>query len=351
MALSDIVSLIQNTHYLLALAIFLLSFVGMMVVLIIFEHVFLRIARKTKTKVDDLIVERTRYPLAFLVMTIGARLAVEALIITNTTIQTIIEKILSSAVILFIVHLIVVVFDVLIDQWGRKLAQKTKSSVDDDLLTLFHRISKIILYLLGVLYILTLWGIEIAPLLASLGIAGIAVAFALQTTLGNIFGGVALIVDKAFRIGDVVELGDGTLGTVDKVSLRSTRIKTWDNEMVTIPNGKLADSRITNWHMPDRRVRITVSFSVEYGSKPEKVKKVVMELITKHKKILKEPAPYILFTEMADFSLDFIARFWIEDISDKIFVKDEITTDIYKTLNKNRIGIPFPTRTVHLKKR
>jgi small-conductance mechanosensitive channel len=349
MAIMELISTVKDNHYLYAVSIFILSFLGMMLVLLLSEHVFLRIARKTKTKVDDLIVERTRYPSAFLIMVIGARVAAESLQ-SGSLINWTIEKILSSIIIITIAHIIIIIFDILIDQWGRKIASRTKSNIDDDLLTLFHRMSKIILYLLGILYVLTIWGIEIAPLLASLGVAGIAVAFALQSTLGNIFGGVSLIVDKAFRIGDVVELGDGTLGTVDKVTLRSTRIKTWDNELVTIPNGKLADSRITNWHMPNRQVRISVTFGVEYGSDPEKVKKVVMGIIKKHKKTLKEPAPYILFKEMGEFSLDFIARFWIEDISDKIFVKDEITTQIYKELRRHKIGIPFPTRTIYTKK-
>lgn len=342
-------NVIWKTHYLKAAAIFILAYIIMQILLLIFENVFSKLAKKTKTQVDDLIVERARLPLAFLVMILGARLASEALQF-NEKINITVERIFSSIIVLVIVHVIIVIFDILINNWGRKLAAKTKSTIDDDLLTLFHRFAKILLYLIAILYIMNIWGIQIGPLLASMGIAGIAIAFALQSTLGNIFGGVALIMDKALRIGDVVELDDGTVGTVQKVSLRSTRIKTWDNELVTIPNGKLADSKITNWYMPDKRVRINIPFGVEYGSNPDKVKKVVMDLIKKDKTALKDPEPYILFTEMADFSLNFVARFWIEDISEKIFVKDRLTTAIYKALNKHRIGIPFPTRTVYIKK-
>ncbi len=349
MDISMIIEMILGTHYLRALAIFVAAYLIMQILLFVFEKVFSRIAKKTKTQIDDLIVDKTRLPLAFLVMLLGARLASESLMF-EPGVNTLIERIFGTVIVLTIVHIIVIVFDVIIDNWGRKVAARTRSSIDDDLLGLFHKFSKVALYLMGIMYVLSIWGIEIGPLLASLGIAGIAVAFALQSTLGNIFGGMALILDKTLKVGDIIQLEDGTLGTVEKITLRSTKIRTFDNELMTLPNGKLADSKITNWYMPNRKVRININFGVEYGSDPGKVKKVIMGIIKKEKKALDDPAPYVLFTEMADFSLNFVARFWIEDISDKLDTKDRVTTAIYKALNKNKIGIPFPTHTVYTKK-
>jgi MscS family membrane protein len=345
----QLMSIIWDTHYLKALAIFLVAYIVMQILLFVFEKVFLKLALKTKTKVDDYIVERTRLPLAFLIMVIGARFATEALEFSEL-INLNIGRVFSSIILIIIAHVIIVILDILVDNWGRNLVSKSKSKIDDDLLILFHRIIKTIFYLLALLYVLSIWGIQIAPLLASLGVAGIAVAFALQSTLGNIFGGVALIMDKTIRSGDIVKLEDGSLGTVIKISLRSTKIRTFDNEVMTIPNGKFANSKITNWYMPNRKVRINIKFGVVYGSDPDKAKKVVMDVIKKEKKAIKDPEPYILFTEMADFSLNFVARFWIKDISDKLSAKDRVTTGIYKALNKNKIGIPFPTRTIYMKK-
>lgn len=321
----------------------------MQLLLFISESVLLKLAKKTKTNIDDLLVEKTRIPLAILIMLIGARLAAEALQFTEY-INNIITKVITSLIVLTISHVVVVIFNVIIDNWGRKIVAKTESDLDDQLLIIFHRFTKIVLYILGFMYVLTIWGVQIAPLLASLGIAGLAVALALQSTLSNIFGGISIILDQAVKIGDIVQLEDGTKGRVVKVSLRSTKIVTFDNELITIPNGKLADSKIMDWHQPDKRIRITIKFGVEYGSDANKVKKVVLDLIKKEDKILKEPAPLVLFDEMADFSLNFSAYFWIENVDDKITVKDIMTTKIYNALRKNKIGIPFPTRTVYIKK-
>lgn len=321
----------------------------MQILLFLSEKVFMRLAKKTKTLVDDLIVEQTRMPLAFLILSIGARFATESLEFGDT-LNSIISNIFSSLIVLIATHIVVIVINILIDNWGKAVVSKTKSKLDDDLLIMSHRFIRIILYLVGFTYILNIWGVEITPLVASLGIAGLAVALAIKPTLENIFGGVTLIVDKVLRVGDIIELEDGSLGKVKKVSLRSTKIQTFDNELIIIPNGKLADSKITNWYMPNMKIRINVDFGTVYGSDPDKVKKVIMGILKKEKQILKDPVPYVIFAQMSDYSLNFKARFWIEDIKDKLGMKDKITTEIYKTLNKNKIGIPFPTRTVYMKK-
>jgi len=344
MAFNDLIMFMWNHQYLKAVIYFVGSLIVMYFILWIFKGVFTSLAKKTKTKVDDIIVEKTRFPFALLIFLLGARLAVGSI---QFPYDEIVGKGLTSLIIVSLTHVIVVVSNTIIKDWGVKIARKTKSSVDDELVLMLQRFIKIALYLVGIMYVLAVWDIQIGPLLASLGIAGIAVAFALQTTLGNLFGGISLILDKTFRVGDIVQLDDGQLGEVKKVSLRSTKLRTFDNELVTVPNGKLADSKIINWNMPDLKVRVNIPFGVEYGSSVARVKKVVMEIVKKHKNILKDPAPQILFREMADSSLNFLLRFWLDDIGQKVEMKDKVITEIYDTLNKNKIGIPFPTRTVY----
>ncbi|MBI2647720.1 mechanosensitive ion channel family protein, partial [Candidatus Woesearchaeota archaeon] len=212
-----------------------------------------------------------------------------------------------------------------------------------------HRFSRIFISLIGLLFILPVWGVQIGPLLTSLGIVGIAIAFALQSTLGNIFGGMSIILDKSIKVGDKIKLDNETMGTVLDVGLRSTKIKTWDNELITIPNGKLADSRILNFIQPDPSVRIVIDFGVEYGSEPAKVRKIVLDAITKIHDVLREPAPKVLMMEMGDFALKFRTIFWVNTFDIKFDTKALATEEIYKTLRKEGIGIPFPTRTVYLK--
>jgi len=201
------------------------------------------------------------------------------------------------------------------------------------------------------MFILDLWGIQLMPLVASLGIAGIAIAFALQNTLGNIFGGISVVLDKSVKSGDVIRLDKDTYGTVLDVGFRSTKIRTWNNEVIIIPNGKLADSRIQNYILPEPSVRINLPFSVEYGSDIDKVKKVVLDEIKKLKNVLKDPKPKIMFLEMGDFSLNFKVYFWVPSFKERFKTKEKANCLIYDALNKAKIGIPFPTRTIYMKKR
>ena len=189
--------------------------------------------------------------------------------------------------------------------------------------------------------------------MAGLGVAGVAVAFAMQSTLGNIFGGISLILDKSVKVGDVIKVDqlEDAYGEVVDVGLRSTKIKTWNNELVVIPNGKLADSRIKNYVLPDKRIRIDVLFSVAYGSDVDNVEKVVISEIHKLDNVLKEPEPVVAFMEMTPSALSFKAQVWINNYKDNFETKRKLTKIIYNALNKHKISIPFPQMDVHIKER
>lgn len=280
---------------------------------------------------------------------IGLRLAIIPHAI-RPDILNIIEHIISTLIVALVTYIFIVIFDILISNWGQKFASKTESKVDDEVVKLFQRFSRITISFIGLIFILDVWGIKVGPLLASLGIAGIAVAFALQSTLGNIFGGISLIVDRSITVDDFIRLDDGTEGFVTDIGLRSTKIKSRDGDLIILPNGKLADSKIYNYHKPLPITRVTVDFGVKYGTEIEKVKKIVLKELSEISVILKEPAPQVIFHELSDFSLKFKAFFWVSSIEKKLEAKEAALSAIYNTLNKNKIGIPFPTTTVYLKK-
>ena len=341
-------SFIQQNKYLYSLALLVTFYILSELVVIVSRKVILKITRKTKTEVDDLIVKKTNKPISLILLLIGIRLSLLPLGIKQNILD-IIEHIISSLIIIIVTYIAIVVIDIFIDNWGKKVAEKTKSRVDDQLIPVFHRFSRIFISIVGILFILPVFGIQIGPLLTSLGIAGIAIAFALQNTLGNIFGGMSIILDKSVRVGDKIKLDNDTMGTVVDVGLRSTKIKTWDNEIITIPNGKLADSRILNFIQPDPSVRINIEFGVEYGSDATKVRKIVLETISKIPGVIKDPAPKVLMKEMGDFALKFNALFFVNNFDIKFDTKALATEEIYNSLRKSGINIPFPTRTVYLK--
>ncbi|MBW2966659.1 mechanosensitive ion channel family protein [Candidatus Woesearchaeota archaeon] len=333
-----------------AVVIFALFFIVSKVFFYISQRFILKLTRKTKTKVDELIVGKTSKPFSLILILIGIRLAVMPLGLTEN-ITRILNMIVSSFIAVLATYIVILVIDILLDNWGKRWAEKTKSALDTQLLTLLHRFSKILFSILGFLFILDLWGIKIGALLASLGIAGIAVAFALQTTLGNIFGGISMIIDKTIKVGDIIEVDADTMGYVIDIGLRSTKIRTFNNQIITVPNGKLASSRIQNFVHKDPSARVVIQFGVAYGSNIDKVKKVTLKEINQIKGIKKDPEPLVRFVEMADSALLFKAYFWVKSYKDRIPATDDANYRIYNALNKHKINIPFPQMDVHVKKR
>ncbi len=193
-------------------------------------------------------------------------------------------------------------------------------------------------------------GVEIIPVLGALGVAGLAVALALQPVLSNIFSGISLIMDKSVRVGDWIILDDKTSGVIEKIGIRSTRVKTFDNDVIIIPNTKFADSLIRNASLPEPQIRKVVTFSVAYGSDVEKVKKIVISELKKISWIVPEPEPKVRFVEMGESSLNFKAFFYIDSFENGYASIDEANTRIYNALRKSGITIPFPQLDVHLKK-
>ena len=345
--ITEILNRFTSNKYLHSLIILVVFFVLSELVVLISQKIILRLTKKTKTEIDDLIVARTNRPISFILLFIGLRLAIIPHQIPQNLLD-IIEHVISSFVITLITYIAIVVIDIFISNWGEKFASRTESKVDDEIVALFQRFSRIVLSLVGLIFVLQAWGIQVGPLLASLGIAGIAVAFALQTTLGNIFGGISLIIDRSITVDDFIKLDDGTQGIVVDIGLRSTKLKSPDGDLVIIPNGKLADSKIYNYHKPLPKTRVAAEFGVKYGSDVEKVRKLVLNELKNVKNVLAEPEPHVVFDELGDFALKFKAFFWVESIEKKSESKEAALSAIYAVLNKNKVGIPFPTRTIYM---
>ena len=157
-------------------------------------------------------------------------------------------------------------------------------------------------------------------------------------------------MDKTYQVGDKIQLDDKTVGTIHDIGLRSTKLITFDNEVVYIPNSYLANSKVQNYSRPDPQVRVKVEFGVEYGTSIDTVRKVILKEVEKIEGVMKDPAPEVQFMEMGDFALKFRLVFWVKKWNQAFNMKLKLNELVYDTLNKNKIGIPFPTRTVYIKK-
>ena len=335
--------------YLRAGVILLGLFALLRLIVFLIEKIIVNLTSKTKTDLDDLLIKKTSKPLTFIVLLIGIRVALDELALAQS-LQELIHKIIFSFIIIFVSYLIYVIIDLIILRAWKKFTRKTKSDIDDSLVNLVHGFLKVALFIFIFLYTLDYWGVTIGPFLAGVGIGGIAIAFALQSSLNNIFGGISIILDKTIKIGDLIYLDNETRGKVVYVGLRSTRIQTFDNEIIIVPNGIIANSKVQNIALPNPKVRVVIPFGVAYGSDIAKVKKIVLKELKKVKNLQDEPEPHVKFMEMANSSLNFNAYFYVDSFENRFEAKDEANTLIYNALNKERISIPYPQMDVHLKK-
>ena len=284
-----------------SLGIFILSLALTVVIRWSLRFALLALVKKTKTELDDIVIRALKKTVTSTVPVIGLMLALTPLALPTSIPQQMLFTLLA---VLLMRGAIGLVED--LSEWaGRTWVRRTDSSLDDGLLPILRKVVKTTILILGVLLILGKWQVQIGPLLGALGIGGLAIGLALNSSLANIFGGIQMILDRSLIVGDKVMLDSGEVGVVLDIGLRSTKMRTFDNEVIFIPNAQLANAKIKNLTKPDPTIRVTVNFGVTYGSDVARVKRVV---------------------------------------SDEL----EMTELVYNTLNESEIEIPFPTRTVYM---
>ena len=338
-----------HNNYLRAGVILIALFIVLKILIFVIEKIILKFTLKTKTNLDDQIISKSSKPITLAILLIGIKIALKELVLIDNLYQ-IFNTAVDSLLIIVISYLAYVIIILLIFQGWKKISTKAKSEINKSLTNLVKGFLKTIWIIFTLIYVLNLWGIEVGPFLAGLGIGGIAVAFALQSSLANIFAGISIILDKTVKIGDLIFLDDGTQGKVESIGLRSTKVKTFDNELIILPNSKLADGKIQNVAMPEPKSRVVIPFGVAYGVDVDKVKKIVLTEIKKIKHFVNDPEPVVRFLEMADSSLNFKAYFYVDSFEYRANAIDEANTKIYNALRKNNIEIPFPQLDVHVKK-
>lgn len=187
-------------------------------------------------------------------------------------------------------------------------------------------------------------GIETTSFAALLASAGVAIGMALSGQMQNFAGGVLILLQRPYKIGDFIET-NGTSGTVQSIQIFSTRLSTVDNKIIIIPNGSITSNVMVNYSDQDMR-RVDFSFGVEYGEDVEKVRRVLNDILTADKRIETKPAPFIGLGQLADSSVNITVRVWAKS-SDYWDVYFQTNEKVYNTFNKEGIGFPFPQMTVH----
>lgn len=198
---------------------------------------------------------------------------------------------------------------------------------------------------LYIIILLSMLGVDTTSLVAIFSVLTLAISLAVQGVVSNLASGITLIATKPFEEGNYVDI-DGTAGTVEKIYITCTKLKTPDNKVITIPNATITSANIINYSVKDTR-RVDLTFSVAYGTNVDKVKSVILGVIAKHELILSDPAPMVRLKEHGDSALNFVTRVWVKS-ADYWTVTFDLNEQVLNAFEAENISIPFPQMDVHV---
>ena len=217
-------------------------------------------------------------------------------------------------------------------------------------LPLFDNSAKIILMLGALYFIFLAWGINVSALIASAGIVGLALSFGAQDALSNIFGGMSILADQPYKVGDYINLDTGERGEITQIGLRSTRMLTRDDVEVSIPNSVMGNAKIVNESGgPYQKFRIRIKVGVAYGSDLDEVERTLVQVASKHEEICDTPEPRVVFATSAlqVWTSELLA--WVEQPVLRGRLEHELNRDVYKAFQEQGIEIPFPQQDLHIR--
>ena len=337
-----------GSNYLLAIIIF----VALIVVLKIFQVVVLRrlkkAAKKTKTDLDDVLiklVDKIKPPFYIFV---ALYIAIKLLMLSDF-----LSKLIDSLFIIVIAYQIIQALQKLIDYSVKKMLARSENDAESSnkqVVKSIGSIAKIILWAVAILIVLANLGINVTSLIAGLGIGGIAVALALQNVLGDVFSSFSIFVDKPFKVGDYIAIGEDR-GIVEKIGIKTTRIKTLQGEELIVPNQELTNSRVHNFKKMERR-RAAFNLGIVYDTSAEQLRKIpeiIKEIIDKEK-VAEFNRCY--FKEYGDFSLNFETVYYVTspEYIDYINAQQSINLAIKERFEKEGIEFAYPTQTLLIQK-
>ncbi len=344
--------LLTQTYYgnslqswLIALVIIVLSIMLGKVLYWAFSRIVRVFTARSKTQMDDLIVDMVEEPAVFIVIVMGIWMALRTL-----TLPEWMDRLIGNAyqviIALLVGWLLSRLFDAFYRQYLKPLADKSENDLDDQLMPIVSKGVKMIIWAMAIIIGLNNAGYDVAALIAGLGIGGLALAMAAKDTVSNVFGGVTIFTDQPFKIGDRIKVA-GYDGTVIEIGVRSTRLKTLEGRIVTMPNAKFADAPVENisWE-PSRKVVVTLGLT--YDTQPDQMQNA-MDTLTdiNAKNSSTEDDAVVFFSAFGDFSMNITFIYYIRKDESIAGTQSAMNLEILRRFNEQGLEFAFPTQTLY----
>lgn len=330
--------------------------IGIVLVRLFWVRVLGPLVRRTDTELDDIILLPVRRLVLWGLFMLGFHLSVSSLDIiqSNITIAKTIGRVLGAGWAVLALWTILNLFNGIVSWYARISAERSDTATDiSHQASLVRKGGNVLIFALGLLYILRTAGLDISPLLAGGAIGGLAIALALQDTLSNLFAGFYLTIDRPMKAGDFIKLESGDEGFVEKIGWRNTTVRLLANNVVVIPNSKLSQSVITNFFLPEQEMSVYVGCGVSYASDLQYVEDVTIEVAVQVMGEIEgtssEWQPIVLWKEFGDSAITFVTVMRVKEFGVQYKLQSEFIKALHRRFNQEGIEIPFPIRTVIMK--
>ena len=331
----------------IAIGIILGSFIATKIIYWIIANVVKNLTKKTKTNLDDVLIETLEKPIIYSILIWGYWVAIHYIDLSSTPqLLFFLQGAASVAIILTLTSIVSRVFDALVTEIVQPYVEKTEGGADNYMLPIIRKVTKAIIWAFGVIIGLDNIGFDITAMIAGLGIGGLALALAAQDSVKNIFAGVMIFLDKPFKIRDRIQI-EGFDGVVEEVGLRSTRIRTLDGRIVTIPNSTFTDNSVVNV-TSQPALKITLNLGLTYDTSEVEMQKgvdILKQIVADHSEIL-EPDCAVGFKDFGDFSLGILFLYYIKPDAHWLDSQNTISKEVLKRFNEAGLDFAFPTQTL-----
>ncbi len=343
-----------NFEYRNSLVVFVLGLVFAFAVRIFMRYALPKLTSFTNSDLDDKLAVACSRPLAYASFAIALYLTIKALPPRFDAELWVAATLKISK--LFIIGCFfwtaLAINRTFFDHIGDKAAEKAKEGKQDkftfvkEFYPLLRKVTAVFIFMVMVIAVMKTFNQDIYSIVTALGVGSLAVGLAAQDTLGNMFAGFALLIDRNVRPGDRIRLSDGTVADVADIGIRSTRLLNFDKNIIIIPNKQLVNERVINYAYPNDMMRGRIEIGVAYGCDVEKVIKILEEEAAKYEDVTAAPAPLAFIDRFADFSVNIILDFYTKPYTNVFNVSSRLKIDVYKRFSAEGINIPFPTRTL-----
>ena len=330
-----------------------IALIGIVAAFVFHKLIFpliVRFTHRTPTDLDSRLVKSVRWPTTLGFVVLGIYLAFTVPLDLTESQQSQVDTVGQALGVMIVITVVVGLLSSAIDWYLASLATSATRVVDLRLLPLIRRVGGVIIYAIGGLLLMDVLGINISPLIAGLGLGGLAVALAIQPTLANLFAGTYVMTEGVIATGDYIQLENGLQGYVVEVGWRSTRIRDWHNNLVVVPNSKFAETIITNFQQPTNAVNVYFECGTSYDSDLYRVEEICLEvmdtIIDSHPMAIKEYGKYFAFDNFGDSNVNFWLFVQATDRLGSFVVQSDMMKLLHKRFQEEGIVINYPVRTL-----